>query len=97
MPDEAAAVPAFQQAVAAVLHAVGLRPELVFIDNRSTDATGAVLASLAAAVPCVRVLTLSRNFGKEAALTARLDDARGDVPKETCQCRWTWTCRTRQA
>ena len=77
--DEAAAIPAFHQAVTAVLHAAGLRHELVFIDDGSTDATGAVLARLAASDPCVRVLSLSRNFGKEAALTAGLDHAMGDV------------------
>lgn len=77
--DEAEAVPAFHQAVSAVLHAAGLRHELVFIDDGSADATGAVLARLAASDPCVRVLSLSRNFGKEAALTAGLDHAMGDV------------------
>ena len=77
--DEAEAVPAFHQAVSAVLHAAGLRHELVFIDDGSADATGAVLARLAASDPCVRVLSLSRNFGKEAALTAGLDHAMGNV------------------
>ena len=77
--DEAAAIPAFHQAVTAVLHAAGLRHELVFIDDGSTDATGDVLRRLAAADPCVRVLSLSRNFGKEAALTAGLDHSAGDV------------------
>jgi len=77
--DEAAAIPAFYQAITAVLHAAGLRHELVFIDDGSIDATGDVLARLAAADPCVRVLNLSRNFGKEAALTAGLDHAAGDV------------------
>ena len=76
--DEAAAVPAFHQAVTTVLHAAGLRHQLMSTDDRSADATGAVLANLAAADPCVRVLTLSCNFGKKAALTAAPDHAGGD-------------------
>jgi glycosyltransferase involved in cell wall biosynthesis len=46
------------------------------VDDGSTDATQAVAAQLAAAGVDVQVVSLSRNFGKEAALLAGLDHAR---------------------
>jgi dolichol-phosphate mannosyltransferase len=53
--------------------------ELIVVDDGSPDGTGAVLAAEAAADERVKVLTLSRNFGHQAALTAGLDHATGDV------------------
>lgn len=52
--------------------------EVIIVDDGSTDTT-AVLLEGWARVPGFRVLQLSRNFGKEAALTAGLDAAVGDV------------------
>ena len=52
--------------------------EIILVDDGSTDDTPALLARWAQ-VPGVRVLQLSRNFGKEAALTAGLEAAQGDV------------------
>ena len=56
----------------------GIAFELILVDDGSTDGTAAVLAELAARDDRVRVITLSRNFGHQAALTAGLDHARGD-------------------
>jgi polyisoprenyl-phosphate glycosyltransferase len=53
--------------------------ELVLVDDGSTDETPGLLALLAEADPRVRVVTLSRNFGHQAALTAGLDHAQGDA------------------
>jgi glycosyltransferase involved in cell wall biosynthesis len=53
--------------------------ELIVVDDGSTDDTALMLAGLHAQGLPVRLLKLSRNFGKEAALTAGLDHARGDV------------------
>ena len=53
--------------------------ELVLVDDGSTDRTPAAARPLAARDPRVRVIHLSRNFGHQAALTAGLDHARGDV------------------
>ena len=50
--------------------------EVVYIDDGSRDDTFAVASALAADVLDVQVISLSRNFGKEAALMAGLDHAR---------------------
>ncbi|NRF70830.1 glycosyltransferase family 2 protein [Aquincola sp. S2] len=52
--------------------------ELILVDDGSTDGTAALLAE-AALRPGLRVLQLARNFGKEAALTAGLGAACGEV------------------
>ena len=54
----------------------GLACEVVYIDDGSTDATLSIARSLAADELDVQVVSLSRNFGKEAALMAGLDHAR---------------------
>src|SRR5919197_1836226 len=53
--------------------------ELVLVDDGSKDGTAAVLAEIAAEDERVKVITLSRNFGHQAALTAGLEHARGDA------------------
>ncbi len=53
--------------------------EIICVDDGSTDGTIDALISLAAQDARFRILELSRNFGKEAALTAGLDAARGDA------------------
>lgn len=52
--------------------------EIMVIDDGSQDHTADVVVGLAANYP-VRLLQLARNFGKESALTAGIDHARGDV------------------
>jgi len=51
--------------------------EILFIDDGSEDGTLAEIRKAHAADPRIRAVSLSRNFGKEAALTAGLDRARG--------------------
>jgi polyisoprenyl-phosphate glycosyltransferase len=53
--------------------------ELVLVDDGSTDRTPELLDRIAAEDPRVRVIHLSRNFGHQAALTAGLEHAVGDV------------------
>jgi dolichol-phosphate mannosyltransferase len=53
--------------------------ELVVVDDGSSDRTPALLDRIADMDPRVRVIHLSRNFGHQAALTAGLEHAVGDV------------------
>ncbi|HEY8267656.1 MAG TPA: glycosyltransferase, partial [Xanthobacteraceae bacterium] len=50
--------------------------ELIYVDDGSSDATSDVARSLPAMPVDIQIVTLSRNFGKEAALLAGLDHAR---------------------
>jgi glycosyltransferase involved in cell wall biosynthesis len=54
----------------------GLACEAVYVDDGSADATLSIARGLAATALDVQVVSLSRNFGKEAALMAGLDHAR---------------------
>jgi len=62
-----------------VIAKVGLEVEIVCIDDGSKDDTLALLQARAAKDKRLRVLPLARNFGKEAALTAGLDNTTGDL------------------
>ncbi|WP_288017346.1 glycosyltransferase family 2 protein [Blastomonas sp.] len=55
------------------------RLEIIFVDDGSTDSTAAVLRGLCAGDKRVKLVQLSRNFGKEAALSAGLKASRGDA------------------
>src|ERR1700723_45965 len=57
----------------------GLPFELVLVDDGSSDGTPLLLDRIADADPRVKVVSLSRNFGHQTALTAGLDQARGDA------------------
>ncbi|QRG07460.1 glycosyltransferase family 2 protein [Xanthobacter dioxanivorans] len=57
----------------------GLRLEIVYVDDGSRDNSAALAAGLPVLGIDVQVVALSRNFGKEAALMAGLDHARGDA------------------
>jgi glycosyltransferase involved in cell wall biosynthesis len=53
--------------------------EIVFVDDGSTDATMDRIRAAHSADKRIRAVSLSRNFGKEAALSAGLDHARGEA------------------
>jgi glycosyltransferase involved in cell wall biosynthesis len=53
--------------------------ELVLVNDGSADSTPQILSELARSDSRVRVVSLSRNFGHQAALTAGLDYATGDA------------------
>lgn len=55
------------------------RFELLFVDDGSSDRSMDVIRSLGADDPRIAWLSLSRNFGKEAAMIAGLDSSRGDA------------------
>ncbi len=77
--NEADSLAPFVAAMMGVIKAGGARYELVFVDDGSADDTRAELLALADLHSQIRVVAFSRNFGKEAALTAGLDYAEGDA------------------
>ena len=77
--NEEETIVAFLQAIEPELERAGVRHEIVFVNDGSKDATLSVILAEAQSRPGVRVLNLSRNFGKEAAMTAGLDAAEGDI------------------
>lgn len=56
----------------------GLRVEILFIDDGSTDGTMDVIKGLRKSDELVRYISFSRNFGKEAAIYAGLEKSHGD-------------------
>lgn len=79
--DEEEAIPFFVERVRAVLD--DLREpqgwEILFVDDGSRDGTLAAIMAQHRVDPRIRCISLSRNFGKEAALSAGLDHAAGQV------------------
>jgi glycosyltransferase involved in cell wall biosynthesis len=59
--------------------AVGLSTEVVFIDDGSKDRSLEMLEELADDEPSYKVLSFSRNFGHQAAITAGVDHAEGEA------------------
>ena len=75
--NEEEALPAFHRRLVAALATVEGGWELVYVDDGSTDATPRVLRELQVSEPAVAIARFSRNFGKEAAMTAGLRLAHG--------------------
>ena len=87
-PSLSCVMPAYNEAgnlgqvvphVLAALGALSPQVELIIVNDGSRDTTAQVLADLCAVHPQLVALNLSRNFGKEAALTAGLEAANGDA------------------
>lgn len=78
--NESAGLQAFWSRVAAVLDDMAdtVSAEVLFVDDGSRDDSLALIQALAIADPRVGYLALSRNFGKEIAMSAGLDFADGD-------------------
>ncbi|HEX5585694.1 MAG TPA: glycosyltransferase family 2 protein [Acidimicrobiia bacterium] len=78
--QEEAGIEEFHRRLAATLDGIpGLRFEIVFVNDGSTDGSLEVLREIVAKDPRARVVDLSRNFGHQVALSAGVDHARGDA------------------
>lgn len=77
--NEAENVTELHRQLSETLEDLRLTAELVFVDDGSGDATLDRLRALAGEDKRVQVLSLSRNFGHQAALSAGLDHARGQA------------------
>src|SRR4051794_21515991 len=79
--EEEEVLPRFHPELSAVLDRLGAEYEIevLYVDDGSRDRTLEVLHRLAAQDARVRYLSLSRNFGHQAALTAGMEHAAGDV------------------
>jgi len=77
--NEALNLDGFFARLTPVLDATGLAWEVVCVDDGSRDDTAAVLAGWNQKEPRIKLLGLSRNFGKECALSAGLANAVGDA------------------
>lgn len=77
--NEAENVAAFQDAVITAFNGCGYDYEIIYINDGSRDATLHNLKKLYAAQKCpIKVISFSRNFGKEAGIYAGLEHASGD-------------------
>jgi dolichol-phosphate mannosyltransferase len=77
--DEQAALPLFHERLVTVLEGLPNPFRITYVDDGSSDDTPQQLEALATSDGRVDVIHLSRNFGHQAALTAGLDGADGDV------------------
>lgn len=77
--NEAESIEIFYAAVCPILAELNERAEIIFVNDGSTDETLDRLLEFRDRDNDITVIDLSRNFGKEAALTAGLAEARGDA------------------
>jgi dolichol-phosphate mannosyltransferase len=77
--NEEANLAPLHEALVRALNGIPYAREIIFVDDGSTDGTPNVLARIAGHDLDVRVVTFSRNFGKEAAITAGIHHCTGDA------------------
>ena len=77
--NEEAVLRDFHRRLAVVLDRLPADAEILYVNDGSHDGTEAVLGELHRADARVAVIDLSRNFGKEVAMSAGLDRAKGDA------------------
>ncbi len=75
--NEASGIVEFNRSLEHVLSKAGVKYEVIYVDDGSKDDSRAKIASLAKKNQKVRLVSLTRNFGKEAATTAGLRVSRG--------------------
>jgi polyisoprenyl-phosphate glycosyltransferase len=76
--NEAGVIEQTYEKIREVIQRLPHKFHIYFVDDGSTDGTADSLAGLARQDNCIIILTLARNFGHQAALTAGLDASLGD-------------------
>lgn len=77
--NEEEVLPEFHKRISTILDSMAIEAEIVYVNDGSADKTLEVMQELCKKDPRVAIVDLSRNFGKEIALTAGLDHANGDA------------------
>jgi len=77
--NEAESIHAVHAELESVLKNMGLRYQIIYVDDGSRDASPAHLREIAEASPLVKAVFLRRNFGQTAAIQAGIDQASGAI------------------
>ena len=77
--NEEAVIDEFNRRMMALLQDVPFPTEIIYVNDGSRDRTADIVRGYLKTFDNVALIDLSRNFGKEAAMTAGIDHARGDV------------------
>lgn len=77
--NEQAVLPEFHRRLTGVLDAIPFRAEIIYVNDGSSDQTVATILDLKAGDQRIALVDLSRNFGKEIAMTAGVDYSQGDA------------------
>ena len=65
--------------IQSALDSLGKSAEVIYVDDGSTDRSLEILREIAAVDPRVRVISLRRNYGQTAAMSAGIDAAKGQI------------------
>ena len=77
--NESEMLPLFLDALLPVIDSLPIDTEVVFVDDGSSDNSASYIQKRLHRPSGLRLIKLSRNFGKEAAITAGLEHAKGDA------------------
>jgi len=77
--NEEKAIPIFIERISDLLHQKYIEHEIIFVNDGSHDSTLDILISYQKKNNKISIIDLTRNFGKEAALTAGLNHTTGDI------------------
>jgi len=77
--NESANLGSLIERLESTFNVAGVSFEIVFVDDGSTDDSLTELEKCRQCQPCIRIVELSRNFGKEVALSAGIDHASGQA------------------
>lgn len=77
--NEQEVLPELHRRLSDVLKKLPFQHEIIYINDGSRDGSLDIMMALRQTDPCIVILDLSRNFGKEIAMTAGLDYAKGDA------------------